>query len=229
MGLKIAAAFITLMMPNVNNTVVSEKCGFIRYRNHPQRQHRKPCGYSLMKRIRTSAGSVALFPKALYCYKSVVTSLEDMLQRPLFFAKLEQWRTLQSDVDVYRDVYDGKVWKDLMFVNGSPFLAVPYNYALTLNVDWFQPFKRTTYSAGVMYLERYLTENIILCGVIAGPKEPEKTMNSFLEPLVHDLQLLWKGVQMKTANHGTVLVRAALTCVACDIPAARKVCGFVGA
>lgn len=107
---------------------------------------------------------------------------------------------------------------------------------MTLNVDWFQPFKRSTYSAGVIYLciqnlprtERYLAENIILIGVIPGPKEPEKKINSFLEPLVRELQLLWKGVTMKSIGDTIVHVRAALTCVACDIPAARKVCGFVG-
>lgn len=33
---------------------------------------------------------------------------------------------------------------------------------------------------------------------------------------------------MKTEKNVEVLVRAALLCVGCDIPAARKVCGFVG-
>ncbi len=67
-----------------------------------------------------------------------------------------------------------------------------------------------------------------MIGVIPGPKEPIRTMNSFLHPLVFDLLELWKGVVMKTASGSSVLVRGALTCVACDIPAARKVCGFVG-
>lgn len=39
---------------------------------------------------------------------------------------------------------------------------------------------------------------------------------------------LWDGIVMDTAQNMKVLVRAALLCVACDIPAARKVCGFVG-
>lgn len=44
-----------------------------------------------------------------------------------------------------------------------------------------------------------------------------------------DLNLLWKGVPMKTANKplGTT-VRAALLCAASDIPATRKLCGFLG-
>ncbi len=39
---------------------------------------------------------------------------------------------------------------------------------------------------------------------------------------------LWHGVVMKTADEQQVVVRAALLCAACDIPAARKTCGFVG-
>ena len=38
---------------------------------------------------------------------------------------------------------------------------------------------------------------------------------------------MWDGVYFKTANNITTLVRAALICVGCDIPAARKVCGFL--
>ena len=39
---------------------------------------------------------------------------------------------------------------------------------------------------------------------------------------------MWKGVSLKTSGGITHLVRAALLCVGCDIPAARKVCGFLG-
>ena len=40
--------------------------------------------------------------------------------------------------------------------------------------------------------------------------------------------LLWQGLPMELSNGMQVFVRAALICVGCDIPAARKVCGFVG-
>ncbi len=68
----------------------------------------------------------------------------------------------------------------------------------------------------------------MLVGVIPGPHEPKLNINSFLEPLIKELLELWDGVVMETARNVKVLVRAALLCVACDIPAARKVCGFVG-
>ena len=137
--------------------------------------------------------------------------------------------------NVYEDVYDGRVWKQFLTPNNIPFLSLPYNFALCLNVDWFQPFKHSNYSCGAIYVailnlprsKRYSSDNVILLGVIPGPKEPELTINSFLEPFVDELLQLWDGVAMKTHN-SAVLVRAALLCVACDIPAARKVCGFVG-
>ena len=46
-------------------------------------------------------------------------------------------------------------------------------------------------------------------------------------PLVADLLTLWEGVSFSTYNSGTQLIRCALLCVACDLPAARKACGFL--
>ena len=63
-------------------------------------------------------------------------------------------------------------------------------------------------------------------GVI--PAEPSKVINTILDPLVDDLLKLWNGVLMKSPTNNTVVVRVALICVTCDIPAPRKVCGFVG-
>lgn len=208
---------------------------YVRFPNHPQRQHRKACGCTLLKSVRSSAGTTNLYPRSLYCYQSLTDSLRKMLQRPDFFKKCELWRKRKAS-NILRDVYDGKVWNDFLNYDGQPFLSLPYNFLLSLNVDWFQPFKRTTYSVGVIYMsiqnlprtERFVSENVILIGVIPGPNEPKLMINSFLEPLVEELQQLWKGVFVKNATGATVLVRAALSCVACDIPAARKVCGFMG-
>ena len=53
---------------------------------------------------------------------------------------------------------------------------------------------------------------VILIGVIPGPNEPKLTINTYLEPLVKELQRLWKGVVMKNAAGSAIIVRAALTC-----------------
>lgn len=68
----------------------------------------------------------------------------------------------------------------------------------------------------------------MVIGIIPGPKEPKLNINAFLQPFVEEMLSLWEGVIMKSERNIDVLVRAALLCAGCDIPAARKVCGFVG-
>lgn len=46
--------------------------------------------------------------------------------------------------------------------------------------------------------------------------------------MVDELLHLWQGVDMVNSKNITLTVRAALLCVGCDIPAARKTCGFLG-
>lgn len=68
--------------------------------------------------------------------------------------------------------------------DGIAFLSLPYNFALSMNIDWFQSFKHSTYSMGAIYVaienlpsqDRYSSENIILIGVIPGPREPKKEL-----------------------------------------------------
>ena len=88
-------------------------------------------------------------------------------------------------------MYDGDIWKHFR----TNFLSVPYSYLLCLNVDWFQPFKHTQYSIGAIYVtiqnlprrERYKPENVLLIGIIPGPKEPALSIDSFLQPLINEL------------------------------------------
>lgn len=229
-----AIAECEVIMPDGSKS--SKECSHIRFPNHPQARFRQPCGTTLMKTVRTSNGTMYLYPKQMYCYNSLINFLKNKFAEPDFIMKCETWRqTTQLESDL-SDVFSGQVWKDFLNVDGVPFLSVPYNFAFSLNVDWFQPYKRSMYSAGAIYLsvlnlpraERFTSENILLVGVIPGPHEPELTINTFLKPLVEELLQLWDGVVMQTQDKRLVLVRAALLCVACDVPAARKVCGFCG-
>ena len=148
-----------------------------------------------------------------------------MVKRDGFLSKCEKWRTCTSVEHTYSDVYDGHVWKSF---ESSGFLEVPNHYLLTMNVDWFEPYVRSVYSVGVIYLtiqnlpreERYKLENIIIVGIIPGPNEPKLNINSYLSPLVMELEEAW--------TKAVVTVKLALTCIACDMPASRKVCGFLG-
>jgi len=69
-----------------------------------------------------------------------------------------------------------------------------------------------------------------LVGIIPGPHEPPlTTLNHYLTPLVDDFLDFWDpGVRFSRTgghNHGR-LVRCAIVCVVCDLPAARKTSGF---
>ena len=211
-------------------------CGFVKFPLHPQQCHRKPCGAILMKEIKYASGRKSFFPKRVFCYQSLINSLQDLLLSPSFSEKCELWRCKQVVPGVYTDIFDGRVWKEFQVVDGVPFLSVPGNYALQINVDWFAPFKHTAHSEGAIYMsvlnlprkERYLQENVMLIGVIPGPKEPSLNMNTFLEPLIDELHQLWKGVLLKNRNGNATVIRAALISCSCDIPASRKLCGFVG-
>ena len=211
-------------------------CSYVRFPAHPQRSRRLPCNTPLMKKVRTLSGNTTFRPYLIYCYKSLVDSLQMLLSRPNFFVDCEKWRKRSCTPGCYSDIYDGRIWHEFQSYNGQPFLSVPYNFAFQLNVDWFQPYDHTPHSEGVIFLTilnlpctmRYRQENTLLLGVIPGPHEPKLHINSFLQPLVDDLLKLWNGVILKTYDGTQRIVRGALLCAACDVPAARKVCGFVG-
>ena len=109
------------------------------------------------------------------------------------------------------------------------------NIAFMLNFDFFSPFKKRKYSLGVIYLvvlnlhreKRFVLENVIIVGVIPGPKEPQNDINAFLRPLVDELCVYWSGVTLM--EEGVPChYKFALVCIANDIPATRKCGGFLG-
>ena len=66
--------------------------------------------------------------------------------------------------------------------------------------------------------ERFKPENVIIVGIIPGPKEPKGDVNSFLKPLVDEHIDFWDGV----------IIAVALLALCCDVSAARKCGGFAG-
>ena len=160
----------------------SLKCSYIKFPHHPQAIHRRACNDVLMKKVKTSSGIISLYPRQLYCYNSVIESLRHLVAQNGFINKCELWRNRTVVQNTMSDVFDGQVWQDFLNPGGVPFLSLPYNFALSLNIDWFQPFKYSTYSACAMYIailnlprkERYDTDNVILVGIIPGPHEPKK-------------------------------------------------------
>ena len=132
----------------------------------------------------------------------------------------------------------GAVRRDFKGADGSRFMSHQRNLALMMNVDWFQPFKHLPYSVEVIYLflmnlplgERFKRENTIVVRITPGPDEPS-SLNPYLVPLASDLKELWEdGIEVCHSGSPTVHENcfAAVLLVACDVPAARKLCGFLG-
>lgn len=224
---------------HIRGIPASKTCSNILFPFHPQRHRRKPCGQLLMIKYVTSSGKSVLYPIKTYCYLPVQKSLEILLKREGFMSKCELWRKRKSYNDVYSDIYDGKIWKEFADPNGYDFFSKKNNYGLMLNLDWFCPYKHVkSYSVGVIYAvitnlprsERFRRENLLLIGIIPSMKK-EPATNTFIEPLVKELNIAWdRGLSFnlpyETLN--PVIIRLALILVGCDIPACRKLCGFLG-
>lgn len=220
---------------SVEGRNISKKCSKIVQPNHKLAHFRKPCGEILLNNV-TVNGKASLLARKTYCYKSLKESVHRLVKKRGFEELCNNWRNQSSSEDILSDVYNGNIWKDF---NGRKydFFTEQRNFGLMLNVDWFQPFKYSNYSVGAVYLsilnlpreERFKRNNIILVGIIPDCKTEPPT-NTFLEPLVDELQEAWEGFYLYsyTSPSDPVKYRLALLCVGCDIPASRKLCGFLG-
>ena len=216
----------------VGGRIVSNICS-----NKPFKKSRE-CGASLAKKVILSCGKECFYPHKLYCFNSIIDQVERLLKRPGVPEMCEQWREREVNENILADVYDGAIWTDFLKYKGKDFLNVPRNLAFAINVDWFQPFKRRNdRSVGVIYLVllnlprelRFKWENIIVAGIVPEMSKEPKSLNTFLAPIVNELQALWKGVKLSTSSSDIPLTyRGALLLASADLPAIRKLCGFKG-
>lgn len=113
----------------------------------------------------------------------------------------------------------------------------------SLSVDWMNPYGKgsaVSASVGVIALcclnlpitERYKPENMILLGLIPGPRDPPiEALNHFIRPIVDDFIILWEsGLQLVSKGSSDVgarfeYVRAAVLAVVTDLPASKKLTG----
>ena len=114
------------------------------------------------------------------------------------------------------------------------FLSNMFNLGLIISVaiDWFKPFKRSEYKVAALMLsvlnlprrQRFRKKWTMIVGIIPSPTEPKLHLNTFLKPLVDDLLCLWRGMPILPDGN---TARAALLAVAADMPATRKLTGFL--
>ena len=68
-----------------------------------------------------------------------------------------------------------------------------------------------------------------MIGIIPGLQKEPSSLNECLNPLVKEMEWLWRGVHLKShLSMVPLCFRAAIGCISCDIPAAQKLCGFKG-
>ena len=231
------------------NAATNSKCIHISTPYHSHATRRNACDNPLFIQ---EAGARIPRPILVYPYIPLSQSLHSFLQRPGFITLCQEYvhqveptdESSRLSTSLLCDIYDGKMWKKFSTMEGQPFLSMQSSQSLhlafQLNVDGFRAFTHTNYSVGGIYLTilnlprhmRYRLENTVLVGIVPGPKEPPLHMNSFLGPLIADLLALMNGVRMSAIDSNDVCsqitVRAALISVVCDIPALKRLAGFVG-
>lgn len=145
-------------------------CSYVCYPNHMLARMRAPCSSILMKTKKSSSGSEYLTPYKTYCYRSISAAIEHFLNRPFMVELCEKWRSKVNESGKLSDVYDGNMWNYFYYDSDDS----PFFYLLMLNCDWFQPFKNTQFSVGVLYFAvqnlpreiRFKLENIIIVRVL---------------------------------------------------------------
>ena len=200
---------------------------------HSMQKSHRVCGMPLLKRVVSRSGGPQVYPHLIYCCNDIIPTLKKLFRRKGFYDLCESTRS-SGAVDSMSDVFHGRLWNE--FDSSMPaFLSQKNHYGLFLNVDWYQPYKDRKYAVGVIYLVilnlprevRYKRENVILAGLIPGPKEPPLTVNSYITSLVSELLRLWDGINVTIEDNQLKLIQCALVSVGCDLPAGRKLCGFL--
>ena len=128
---------------------------------------------------------------------------QQLLKKPDFLPVCASWHAQKSgSPDICIWIF---MWKDFEKYNGVDFLNNENNLALMMNFDFVQPYKHVKYSVGAIYFTvlnlprsvRYKRENVILAGIISGPEEPQRDINTYLEPIVNELQDFWKSIDLE--------------------------------
>ena len=114
-----------------------------------------------------------------------------MLLREDIMKLITLFKSPLTQKEFMADITGGRIWNELV----NKYTKPDHFEGIFKNFSWFQPYKHISYSVGVIYaviinLPRtlcYKRENVIIIGVIPGPKEPKKQMNPYLGPFVKEL------------------------------------------
>src|ERR1700722_70958 len=229
----------------ISNKTEVPTYSFINYPNHSIERFRRKCNNPLFKKIDSSkdnSNNPIFRPIMTFPLVNIKQQLTLFFGRKNFEMECRKWAERKNETEALFDIYDGMIWKSFTDDNAEPFFTkerADTHIGLMLNMDWFQPFINSQYSVGVIYAvicnlprsERFKPYNILTLAVMPGPKEPKlHEINNYLYPIINQLNRLWDGYCIKTHeyNNGR-FIRGALIGCSSDVPASRKLCGFISA
>ncbi|XP_021717375.1 uncharacterized protein LOC110685200 [Chenopodium quinoa] len=165
-----------------------------------------------------------LIPRLKRLYMSSKTA-EDM-----------RWHFNREDDKILRHPADGVAWKKFD-EKYKEFSADPRSVRLGLASDGFNLYRlmNTNYNTWPVVLIPYnlppwicmKSASFILSLIIPGKYGPGIDIDVYLQPLIHDLKLLWKGVNAFDAYTGKYFnMRAALHSTINDFPACAMLSGW---
>jgi len=126
---------------NEREVIRSRTCSYVEFPYHPHLSRREPCGFPLLKTIeikKTDRGNKVLRPFKVYCYQSLQKCLRKLFKLEEFVRSCSTWKQNQwNNGVVIKDIYEGRIWKEFLYKEGSPFLEEDYSIAFILNVSAF--------------------------------------------------------------------------------------------
>lgn len=84
---------------------------------------RVTCSSPLLKVVKTASGKQRYHPLKVFCYRSIIQSIKQIVQQPGVLDLLNEWKKRSIPDGIMADIYDGSVWKSFLTVNGKEFLS----------------------------------------------------------------------------------------------------------
>ncbi|CCO34236.1 hypothetical protein BN14_08330 [Rhizoctonia solani AG-1 IB] len=200
------------------------------------------CGEARYKPHRKNP--ICRVPRRTFRYLPLIPRLINLFRNPPMAESLRYRSQRQPQPDTLSDIFDGHYYCQLLqeFVYlggtrlGHQFFSNNTDIALGLSTDGVGPFKTRKQQCWPLILINYnlppsirtRLENILCLGVIPGPQTP-KELDTFLEPLIDELEELARGVPaFDAANRHPFLLHAYLIVAFGDMPAVAKMMEMKG-
>ncbi|VDI18924.1 Hypothetical predicted protein [Mytilus galloprovincialis] len=162
----------------------------------------------------------------------ILNQIQNLFSQEGFHSKLQERFPYFQSTGVYRDIYDGSIYRS--FYNNSGPLSSPNNISFTMNTDGAPVFKSSKMSLWPIYLMinelpykmRIKNENMIIAGLWFDSKKP--AMNTLLKPLLHSMELFHtEGVECYSPDIGSFNCKGYLLAGTADLPARCLLCNSI--